>query len=195
MEEHLQDVTEVTTEAQLRALAHPLRMRLLAILRSDGPSTASRLAERVDESSGVTSYHLRRLASAGFVRELEDRGTRRERWWEAAKRITSYSPARFIDSPKTQRLSSRMRREILRFQQIAAEQYLVEEVEWGAEWADAAGASDLVIRLTPARLEELSAELMAIVGRYYDDPTPHDDPDGADVLVLLNAFPFRELPL
>jgi len=195
MENHHRDVTELTTEAELRALAHPLRMRLLAILRSDGPSTASRLAERVDESSGVTSYHLRRLAAAGFVQEIEDRGTRRERWWEAAQRITSYSPARFIGSPEARRLLTGMRREVLRFQQIAAEQYLVEEVEWGAEWADAAGATDLVLHLTPARLEELSEELMAIVARYYDDPTPTDEPGGADVLVLLNAFPFRELPL
>ena len=37
----------------LRALAHPLRGRLLGLLRVDGPSTATRLAERVGESSGL----------------------------------------------------------------------------------------------------------------------------------------------
>lgn len=188
------DVTEVTTERDLRTLAHPLRMQLLAILRSDGPSTATKLAERVDESSGSTSYHLRRLASGGFIREVEGRGTGRERWWEAAQRITSYSPATFIGSPGAHRTLNAMRRELLRWQQVAAEQYLAEETEWGSSWADASGSTDLVVHLTPERLKQMTDELMEVVARYYDDPTSEDEPDGADVLVLLNAFPFRELP-
>jgi DNA-binding transcriptional ArsR family regulator len=47
----------------LRGLAHPLRVRLLGLLRSDGSSTATRLAERLGQSSGATSYHLRQLAA------------------------------------------------------------------------------------------------------------------------------------
>ncbi|HJU96652.1 MAG TPA: helix-turn-helix domain-containing protein, partial [Jiangellaceae bacterium] len=43
----------------LRAFTHPLRMRLLAALRSDGPATASDLGRLLGESSGATSYHLR----------------------------------------------------------------------------------------------------------------------------------------
>jgi DNA-binding transcriptional ArsR family regulator len=72
----------VTDVRALRALAHPLRNRLLALLRLHGPSTASRLGELVGESSGSTSYHLRQLAKHGFVREVEGKGTARERWWE-----------------------------------------------------------------------------------------------------------------
>ena len=49
---------------QVRAMAHPLRLRMLEIL-AEGPSTASKLAERLGESSGATSYHLRELAKAG----------------------------------------------------------------------------------------------------------------------------------
>lgn len=195
MDRQRHDLTELETERDLQILAHPLRMRLLGILRSDGPSTATKLAERVDESSGATSYHLRRLAAGGFINEVENRGTRRERWWEAAQRITSYSPATFMDSPEAHSALITMRREILRFQQIAAEQYLIEESDWGPVWADAAGASDLVLHLTPERLKELTAEVMAIIERYFDDPTAPDDPDAADVLVLMNAFPFRQLPL
>lgn len=189
------DVTDVTTEEDLRTLAHPLRMRLLAILRTDGPSTATKLAGRVGESSGTTSYHLRRLAAGGFIQEVEDRGTRRERWWEAAQRITRYSPATFIASPGAHRVLTAMRREMLRWQQMAGEQYLAEEPDWGAEWADAAGGSDFVLHLTAPRLKQMTEELMEIITRYFDDPTSEDDPHGADVLVLLNAYPFRELPL
>ena len=34
----------------LRALAHPLRLRILSLLRHDGPATATLLAARLDEA-------------------------------------------------------------------------------------------------------------------------------------------------
>ena len=71
----------------LRGLAHPLRLQLLGLLRSDGPATATQLAVRTGQSSGATSYHLRQLAAYGFVIEDAERTTgRRERYWRAAHR-------------------------------------------------------------------------------------------------------------
>ena len=67
--------------AQLRALAHPLRLQLLQALHAEGPATASRLARLLGESSGATSYHLRALHRAGMVEEAEQRNGR-ERWWQ-----------------------------------------------------------------------------------------------------------------
>jgi DNA-binding transcriptional ArsR family regulator len=69
------------TAAQLRGLAHPLRLQLLHVLRAEGPATATQLARRLGESSGSTSYHLRALHRAGFVEETERRNGR-ERWWQ-----------------------------------------------------------------------------------------------------------------
>lgn len=70
----------VSGAEQLRALAHPLRLRLLQALQAEEPATASRLARRLGESSGATSYHLRALHRAGMVQEAEKRNGR-ERWW------------------------------------------------------------------------------------------------------------------
>jgi DNA-binding transcriptional ArsR family regulator len=67
--------------AQLRALAHPLRLQLLQVLHAEGPATASQLGRRLGESSGATSYHLRALHRAGMVEEAEQRNAR-ERWWQ-----------------------------------------------------------------------------------------------------------------
>jgi DNA-binding MarR family transcriptional regulator len=67
--------------AQLRALAHPLRLQLLEVLRVEGPATASQLARRLGESSGATSYHLRALHRAGMIEEAKQRNAR-ERWWQ-----------------------------------------------------------------------------------------------------------------
>src|SRR5215831_7404684 len=72
----------------LRGIAHPIRVRLLALLRDDGPSTATRLAARTGLNSGATSYHLRQLERFGFVVEDERTGGR-ERWWRAAHRVTT----------------------------------------------------------------------------------------------------------
>ena len=69
----------------VRGLAHPLRVAMLRLLREHGPATATGLAEQLGESSGTTSYHLRQRAY-GFIVEAEGMGTRRQRWWQAARR-------------------------------------------------------------------------------------------------------------
>ena len=66
----------------LKALAHPLRVRILDLIATRGPQTASSLAALLGETSGATSYHLRALAAHDLIREVPDRGTARERWWE-----------------------------------------------------------------------------------------------------------------
>jgi len=67
----------------LRAMAHPLRLRLIGALRKDGPATASELARRLGESSGSTSYHLRQLERYGFIEDDRERNGGRERPWRA----------------------------------------------------------------------------------------------------------------
>lgn len=68
----------------LRALAHPLRVRILHVLTTRGPQTASSLATALGESTGSTSYHLRQLEAKGFIDEDASLGTGRERWWRRA---------------------------------------------------------------------------------------------------------------
>lgn len=87
-------VADAVGPSALKGLAHPLRVKILDLLGSHGPLTASGLGELLGESSGSTSYHLRQLEKHGFVREVEGKGTARERWWER-------SPGRFtISDPR-----------------------------------------------------------------------------------------------
>jgi DNA-binding transcriptional ArsR family regulator len=88
------------TPKALRGLVHPIRLRLLDLLQADGPATATSLGERIDQSSGVTSYHLRVLAEHGFIVEDTERGTGRDRWWRAVHRTTSFT-FRMPDDPGT----------------------------------------------------------------------------------------------
>ena len=75
------ELTRITpTPLQLRALSHPVRLRMLGLLRAEGPATATGLATRLGLNSGATSYHLRQLATHGFVEDDDSRGDGRERW-------------------------------------------------------------------------------------------------------------------
>jgi DNA-binding transcriptional ArsR family regulator len=76
---------ELTDPAALKALAHPLRQRILRQLDREGPATSTTLAKALGENTGATSYHLRQLAEHGFVDEVPDRGRSRERWWQARR--------------------------------------------------------------------------------------------------------------
>src|SRR2546428_1415868 len=103
---------EVDSRA-LRGLAHPLRMRMLGLLRTEGPATATSLAARLGESSGTTSWHLRQLAELGFIVQDTARGNRRERWWRAAHEFTTVHPERFMDDPESTAALAVLHQELL----------------------------------------------------------------------------------
>lgn len=74
-------VTAVTRESSpslLRALAHPLRVRLLLELQ-EGPATSAMLARSTSQTRGNVSYHLRSLAKAELIEDAPGEGTDRER--------------------------------------------------------------------------------------------------------------------
>lgn len=64
------------TRAEARALAHPLRLRILRLCL-DEALTNRELADRLDEQAATVLYHVRTLERTGFlVREPERRGRR-----------------------------------------------------------------------------------------------------------------------
>jgi len=165
-------VYELVDEHAMRMLSHPLRMRLLGILRMKGPATASELARLVHESSGVTSYHLRKLAEVGVVEEDVERGTRKERWWRSVHDVTHWSNADFLGSRAAHQASLAMRREAYRFQWRVLEQWLAEESEWDKTWVDAISESDSAIEMTPESLKAMGDEIWEVVERYRNQPVP-----------------------
>ena len=76
------EIRQITDSRVLAAMSHPLRRRLLDILRVDGPATASLLAQRTDQAVGNISHHLKTLVAGDLVREAPELARdRRERWW------------------------------------------------------------------------------------------------------------------
>lgn len=84
-------VSQITPDpTALKALAHPMRLRILGLLRIEGPATATSLAARLGLNSGATSYHLRQLAQHGFIEDDAGTGNKRDRWWRARHEFTHY---------------------------------------------------------------------------------------------------------
>jgi DNA-binding transcriptional ArsR family regulator len=71
---------EIRDAQTARALAHPVRIKVVEQLAFRGPMTATELSELVGESPANTSWHLRQLARYGFVEEAGG-GTGRQRPW------------------------------------------------------------------------------------------------------------------
>lgn len=174
----------------IKVLAHPLRSRLLSALRAAGPATATALAERIGTNTGATSYHLRKLASVGLVEETGE-GHGRERWWRAATAMHSFTQRDVAGDPNAQAASDWLRRYYLRSFAERYERWLDVQETWSPAWQEAADASDRLIRVSPARLAELQAELGATIERYVD--AEPDDADAQAVEVHIHAFPIPEL--
>lgn len=177
----------------LRGLAHPLRARLLGLLRLDGPSTASRLGERLGESSGATSYHLRQLAQYGFVAEVEGRGTGRERWWQATHRSTSWEPDELIAQPGGLEAHEEMQRLQIELTGRQLRRWAEHGRDFGPEWAAAAGLSDYAVRLTPQEARQMTDEVHAVLDRW--SVQHREARPGTEVVGFFTAvLPFRGLP-
>ena len=101
-------VDHVIPSASLKSLAHPLRVRIYDELSAYGPLTASGLAERLGESSGSTSYHLRQLERTGLIREDTTRGKGRERWWERTPGSIAIPDARSLPPGSAERLAVKL---------------------------------------------------------------------------------------
>jgi DNA-binding transcriptional ArsR family regulator len=185
------DSVDVRDPRVLRALAHPLRTSLLGLLRSDGPSTASRLAARLDESSGATSYHLRQLAALGFVEEVPGEGTGRERWWRARHRGTRWRTEDLVAEPGGREVVEEFTHLALSRQRKMLAAHAEQREELSREEQDAASFNDWALHLSPARAGELADELNAVLQRWRDE---REEPDQPLVHVLLDLFHLREVP-
>ena len=184
--------------ALLKALAHPLRQRILFALRVVGPSTATRLAERLGESSGLTSYHLRALASAGLVDEVPDRGNGRDRWWRAAHDVSGFQPSD-VEGTEAAAAVVWMQSEADRNREHEVATWNAERDNWPRRWRDVADRSDYYFLATRdearALLEALHDVLLAALGTTIARRDGHEPvPEGAEhVRLHLLAFPVREV--
>ncbi|MDI3389755.1 helix-turn-helix domain-containing protein [Streptomyces sp. B-S-A8] len=182
--------------ATLKALGHPLRMKLYRALYVAETATASQLAATVDEAVSLVSYHLRKLAEHGLIEDADTPGgDGRERWWRTASDGVRTRERDFTDAPEKvvahsalSRLSLEQRGELYR-------DFIAAGPAWDEEWRSASFSSEAFTRMTVEELRQLSNELHAVVQRHKDQALAAEEAGRTagreHVAVHFYGFPFR----
>jgi len=153
----------------LKALSHPVRMEMYDLLSQYGAQTASMLAARVGESSGVTSYHLRTLAKHGLIEEDPDRGNARERWWRRPRGSVSLGGPAAMATPAGRAASEIVLGEFYRIRHEQLMEFI--RVEFAQATADSepnALLSTSSVSLTKEQFDEFSKEIEDLVTVYLE---------------------------
>jgi len=180
------ELTSITpSPAGLKALSHPVRLRMLGLLRSEGAATATTLATRLGINTGATSYHLRQLATHGFVVDDDSRGNGRDRWWKAAHQATSTARDPHPDRETRETLDAFLQSvAVIHTEQLQGA--IEERSVLSDEWRAASTFSDWNLVLTPRRARALVDALAQVVAATDED---EDDEAAAEFVVQLSAFP------
>jgi DNA-binding transcriptional ArsR family regulator len=184
----------VLDSGALRALAHPLRVKIYDILSQYGPQTASLLAEKLGESSGSTSYHLRALAKHDLIREATDRGTGRERWWERPVGGVSFANPDAMNTPAGRAATQVVMNEFLRNRNDQLLDFVNRGI--GGEdtmWQEGSLISTASARLTPAQSKELTLKIMALIDEAVDNYRNQTGENVRPVTIRADVFPLPTL--
>jgi len=154
---------KLTDPRTLRAYAHPLRMRLIGLLRSDGPMTATKAAARLDDNVPNCSFHLRQLAKYGLAERVPGADSR-ERPWRATAQSTSWDDD--SDDPAMKAATDQLNTVMLALYAQRAQDYLAVRGDESVEWRAATGFSDAVLHVTATELRELTEEVRTLLARY-----------------------------
>jgi hypothetical protein len=163
-------------------------MRLVGLLRTEGPLTATRAAELLGESTGTTSFHLRQLAKYGLVEEAGG-GTGRQKPWRATTTSTAWDPA--ADTPELAAATGMVNA-------VLAEGYFEQLMRWleaspdePEQWRRAALFGDRILYVTAEELGVLGRRVLELVDEYFERQVKPElrPPDARVVTYLHLAFP------
>lgn len=175
---------ELSDPRALRALAHPVRLRLIGLLRTHGPLTATQAADHVGESPSNCSFHMRQLAHWGLVEPAEG-GKGRERPWKATALSTNWQLAPVSGAGADARVA---------LDRVVVQEYVDQIGRWfdrrpaeRDEWLAVSGIGDWVLEVTAAELKTLEHAVDALV-----EPFMHgnrsEHPDGARRVIFIHAL-------
>lgn len=138
---HMADEEEPTRQAidhrnladasTLKALAHPLRLRLLEAIWQMGSANAAELATLLENTQATCSWHLRHLAKFGYLQEVPNTNGRQRRWELV---------------PQTQSISDNQDDRDLAGNASAVETLLARELEALVTWRSVRYAQDQQLR-------------------------------------------------
>lgn len=184
-------VVQLTDPRALRAVAHPTRLKLLSVLRRDGPLTATQAGDRIGESPAGCSFHLRQLAKWGLVEEAGG-GRGRARPWRATSMGHEWASRGPRGEPDE--ASDLLTR-------VVVERWFDESLRWierrrgeSEEWSEAAVLGDRMVYMTTGELEQLNRRIGKMLEPYARRVTdPASRPADARAVTFIQlGFPIDE---
>jgi len=160
--EELADTFPIENLEQLRALADPLRMRILDQL-VQRPMTMSQLGDAFGESTAKMHYHVRELEKFGFIKLVEkrERGGFIEKYYRAVARDVRVPPDLLQASPTSELVKpiqdyfEKVSREVLRSITLQQEQACF-------------AVLDATLWITKEEYEDMQRQFQAILAPYHE---------------------------
>ncbi len=179
---------EISTD-ELKALAHPLRQRILYHLAFAGPATSTSIAQAFGQSSGSTSYHLRQLARFGFVEEIRERAHGRERWWRLVPLDLRGLRSCARLTRKVRATGAALDRMKIERDRRLVDRFLANRHRFAADWGeDRAMFSSSATRLTKQEFTRFTEEYVRLLKRYW---RPEEKIPGKAQPVVALFYAFR----
>ncbi|MCY4728811.1 helix-turn-helix domain-containing protein [Nocardioides sp. STR2] len=176
----------------LRAIAHPVRTRILDELHASGPSRAADIAREMDIPANQASFHLRQLAKYGLVEEApEEARDKRDRVWRASTAAGfSVNLSELAEAP-----GGRAAVEVFRSTKLAWLHQVVDRTFAMSrkEGRGVFSTSDHAIRLTDDEAHQLRQEIDDLVDSWADR-TRGRDPERRTYLLVQMVQPYPDEP-
>jgi DNA-binding transcriptional ArsR family regulator len=186
------EIRQVTDSRVLAALSHPLRRRLMDVLKVYGPQTVSQLAERTDQAVANVSHHLKVLGACDLIEEAPELArNRRERWWRRVSASLRWATADFDGDPATAAVASAAESLNLDHHAGLVRAWFATDEAERARWESSAFGADKWLHLTPAELAALERDVLDVFARWADRDLPDDGERREPVFVFAYAVPAR----
>lgn len=170
-----QERRTISDPGALKALAHPLRLRILRHLGTHGPATSTTLAAALGENTGTLSYHLRRLERGGFIEDAPEHPSGRERWWRAVRGLDVRRPAQDELTKSEQAIVGTLDRMRMEEDIELARRYIAEEADSNGWMRGSRSLSHLTKEEVDA-FHDAYLELLARFSRGPEDSSPETRP-------------------
>ncbi len=175
----------------LRAIAHPVRNRILTELSATGSMRAADIARELDVPANQASFHLRQLAKYGLVEEDPAAARdKRDRVWRVIS-TDGYS----VSLGEIERVpGGRAAAQVFRRNAAGWAHQVVDQAYRADRPTDAhRSVSDHALKLTKAEAKQLNQEMIDLVSSWADR-TRGSDPKRRTYLLFSVLQPHPDLP-
>ncbi|MFE8702436.1 winged helix-turn-helix domain-containing protein [Cytobacillus sp. FJAT-54145] len=185
-----EEVYEINSYDQVKALAHKLRRRIFQTLGDGSPRTSQQLAQELDEPRNKVHYHIQELVKVGLLVLVDTKlkGNFEEKYYLPVSNKFIYRLDKEMD-PSHFNTSYNIDKELLEEQQ---EQYLRALKEYYSS-KDKEHLKPFLFRLkkdlTKEQKDILKSELEAFLTKWYQLEENDSDTDTVSWEIAINVFP------